>query len=231
MFNRWWSSRANRHEDDTTVHERGVQQSSQACRFNGQLSEIDTSSSEDESSKDEEGASSSSDESEEEVADLEGSPSTAAASADDSKQAKPSTIVNLMLAEVGHRGGALFNWSGSQERVNEKRRLQRLVNKKGNVQIARHKVANRKQRYLTDIYSSMLDAKWRYVILVFNASFFFSWFAFAIVWWLILYIRDDFLHEHLPDEQETNEWQPCVLGMYDFASCFLFSVETQHTVG
>ena len=231
MFNRWWSSRANRHEDDTTVHERGVQQSSQACRFNGQLSEIDTSSSEDESSKDEEGASSSSDESEEEVAHLEESPSTAAASADDSKQAKPSTIVNLMLAEVGHRGGALFNWSGSQERVNEKRRLQRLVNKKGNVQIARHKVANRKQRYLTDIYSSMLDAKWRYVILVFNASFFFSWFAFAIVWWLILYIRDDFLHEHLPDEQETNEWQPCVLGMYDFASCFLFSVETQHTVG
>ena len=226
MFNRWWSSRANRHEDDTTVHERGGLQSSQACRFNGQLSEIDTSSSEDE-----EGASLSSDESEEEVAYLEGSPRTAAASADDSKQAKPSTIVNLMLAEVGHRGGALFNWSGSQERVNERRRLQRLVNKKGNVQIARHKVADRKRRYLTDIYSSMLDAKWRYVILMFNASFFVSWFAFAIVWWLILYFRDDFLHEHLPDEQETNEWQPCVLGMYDFASCFLFSVETQHTVG
>ena len=188
MFNRWWSSRANRHEDDTTVHERGGQQSSQACRFNGQLSEIDTSSSEDE-----EGASSSSDESEEEVAYLEGSPRTAAASEDDTKQAKPSTIVNLMLAEVGHRGGALFNWSGSQERVNERRRLQRLVNKKGNVQIARHKVADRKMRYLTDIYSSMLDAKWRYVILMFNASFFVSWFAFAIVWWLILYFRDDFL--------------------------------------
>ena len=35
---------------------------------------------------------------------------------------------------------------------------------------------------------------------------------------------------HLPHEQEANHWQPCVLAIYDFASVFLFSVETQHTV-
>ena len=54
---------------------------------------------------------------------------------------------------------------------------------------------------------------------------------FAVVWWLILYGRGDFQAGHLPDEQEANNWQPCVLAMHDFASCFLFSVETQHTVG
>ena len=35
---------------------------------------------------------------------------------------------------------------------------------------------------------------------------------------------------HLPHEQGANQWQPCVLGIYNFASIFLFSVETQQTV-
>jgi hypothetical protein len=37
--------------------------------------------------------------------------------------------------------------------------------------------------------------------------------------------------EHLPDKQEENNWQPCVLAIHNFASAFLFSVETQHTIG
>ena len=77
----------------------------------------------------------------------------------------------------------------------------------------------------------MLDLKWRYVLLIFTASFFLSWLAFAVIWWLIIYYRGDFEPDHLPHQQEENDWQPCVLAMYNFASVFLFSVETQHTIG
>ena len=108
--------------------------------------------------------------------------------------------------------------------------MQRLVSKKGNVQIQRNKVSGRKRRYLQDIFSTLLDLKWRYLLLVFTSSFFISWLVFACVWWVILHLRGDFLPGHLPNEQEANGWQPCVYAMYDFASCFLFSVETQHTV-
>ena len=37
--------------------------------------------------------------------------------------------------------------------------------------------------------------------------------------------------DHLPEKQEENNWQPCVLAIHNFASAFLFSVETQHTIG
>ena len=138
------------------------------------------------------------------------------------------TIVDLLRREFGPRG-TLFSVN-SQEYLNE-RRQKRLVSKKGQVQIAQSKVENRRRRYLTDFFNTMLDLKWRYVLLIFTASFFLSWLAFAVIWWLIIYYRGDLEPGHLPHQQEENDWQPCVLAMYNFASVFLFSVETQHTIG
>ncbi len=78
----------------------------------------------------------------------------------------------------------------------------------------------------------MLDMRWRYVLLVFSMSFILSWLGFAVIWYLILLIRGDFEEDHLPDKQEDGvKWKPCVWAMWDFASCFLFSIETQHTIG
>ena len=138
------------------------------------------------------------------------------------------TIVDLLRREFGPRG-TLFSVN-SQDYLNE-RRQKRLVSKKGQVQIAQSKVENRRRRYLTDFFNTMLDLKWRYVLLIFTASFFLSWLAFAVIWWLIIYYRGDLEPGHLPHQQEENDWQPCVLAMYNFASVFLFSVETQHTIG
>ena len=92
-------------------------------------------------------------------------------------------------------------------------------------------MSNRGHRYLNDFFNTMLDLRWRYVLLIFTASLFLSWLAFAFIWWVILIYRGDFEDGHLPPDQEANQWQPCVLAMYDFASVFLFSVETQHTIG
>lgn len=136
--------------------------------------------------------------------------------------------MNLLKREFGPKGN-LFTVT-SQDYLIE-RRKKRLVSKRGHVQIAQDKVSNRKRRYMTDFFNTMLDIKWRYVLFIFTASFFLSWLGFAVVWWVILLYRGDFEPDHLPHMQEANNYQPCVLAMYDFASVFLFSVETQHTIG
>lgn len=77
----------------------------------------------------------------------------------------------------------------------------------------------------------MLDVKWRYVHMAFFVSFIGSWLFFALIWWIILYYHGDFEEDHLPHNQEKTGWMPCVWQINNFASVFLFSVETQHTIG
>ena len=89
----------------------------------------------------------------------------------------------------------------------------------------------RRRRYLSDFFNTMLDMRWRYVHLIFFCAFVGSWFAFALLWWVIIYYHGDLDEEHLPHNQEKNNWTPCVVNINNFASVFLFSVETQHTIG
>ncbi|KAG8184434.1 hypothetical protein JTE90_026352 [Oedothorax gibbosus] len=61
--------------------------------------------------------------------------------------------------------------------------------------------------------------------MVFALGFLLSWIGFALIWWLICLSHGDF--QHVGDD----EWTPCVSEVHDFATAFLFSVETQHTIG
>lgn len=49
--------------------------------------------------------------------------------------------------------------------------------------------------------------------------------------WLIAFTHGDFEEHHLPPSQGENNWTPCVYNIFSFTSCFLFSIETQHTIG
>ena len=89
----------------------------------------------------------------------------------------------------------------------------------------------RRRRFLSDFFNTMLDIKWRYVHFFFFMAFVGSWFAFAIIWYIIIYYHGDLEEDHLPDKQEASGWTPCVWSIQNFASVFLFSVETQHTIG
>ena len=106
-----------------------------------------------------------------------------------SNSTEDTAIPKLMLGELG-QNNLLFRMS-SQEHLNMQRRFQRLVSKKGNVQITRRKVSNRKQRYFTDFFNTMLDLKWRFVLIIFTTSFLLSWLAFALIWWIICYYWGD----------------------------------------
>ena len=143
-----------------------------------------------------------------------------------SEKSYPYTITALLKRELSGRG--FFSMEPSHDSHSHSRRI---VSKKGIVHTERSHVSKRKRRYLSDFFNTMLDIKWRYVLLIFTLSFFLSWWAFAVVWWLIMYIRSDFEPDHLPDMQAKNGYIPCVLAIHNFASAFLFSVETQHTIG
>lgn len=58
-------------------------------------------------------------------------------------------------------------------------------------------------------------------------SFLLSWLAFAMMWWLIAYSHGDFLEEN----RSNSSWIPCVVNIDGFVSCFLYSIETQHSTG
>lgn len=84
---------------------------------------------------------------------------------------------------------------------------------------------------MRDIFTTLVDLKWRWTCLIFALGFFGSWTVFAFWWWVIALMHGDLEPDHLPGNQAASNWTPCVLEIYDFTSCFLFSVETQHTTG
>ena len=80
---------------------------------------------------------------------------------------------------------------------------------------------------LKDLFLSSIHLSWPWTFFNLFASYFISWFLFALIWFLIGYIHGDF---ELPGERQV-EHAVCVENVVDFTSAFLFSVETQHTIG
>lgn len=71
--------------------------------------------------------------------------------------------------------------------------------------------------------------------MVFALSFLLSWIGFATFWYLMAYAHNDLEYmerKSQPNYNETSEsFTPCVTQITGFISCFLFSMETQHTIG
>ena len=91
----------------------------------------------------------------------------------------------------------------------------------------------KKRIFFKDIFTTAVDIEWRYTLLAFAAAFFVSWTIFAVLYYIVAAYRGDLLPENLPgtENQKNGTWRPCVWEMYNFTSAYLFSVETQHTIG
>ncbi|XP_068631689.1 G protein-activated inward rectifier potassium channel 3 isoform X2 [Battus philenor] len=112
-----------------------------------------------------------------------------------------------------------------------RRTRRRAILKNGECNILKSRISQRRLRFLQDMFTTLVDAQWRWTLLVFTLSFILSWLGFALIWWLIAFTHGDLEIDHLPPMQESSNWKPCVFNIYDFTSCFLFSIETQHTIG
>eukprot|EP00061_Rhincodon_typus_P010308 g34505.t1 len=105
-----------------------------------------------------------------------------------------------------------------------KRSIQRYVRKDGKCNVHHGNVRER-YRYLTDIFTTLVDLKWRHNLLIFVMVYTTTWLFFGMIWWLIAYIRGDL--NHIGD----STWVPCVNNLNGFVSAFLFSIETETTIG
>ena len=101
----------------------------------------------------------------------------------------------------------------------------RLVFKDGTCNVTTSNITERRRKYLVDIFTTLVDMKWRYNCLMFVSGFLGSWLFFSVVYYIILILHKDHLHYNEED------WQPCFSNVYSFYTAFLFSLETQQTIG
>jgi potassium inwardly-rectifying channel subfamily J len=102
----------------------------------------------------------------------------------------------------------------------------RIVNKQGSYRV---KLQTSRQSllklYLRDSFTTLVDAKWRWSILIFVMGFVLTWTIFAVIYLAFARSHGDI------DEERDEDQQVCIENVYDFTTAFLFSVETQHTIG
>ena len=108
---------------------------------------------------------------------------------------------------------APFNRAVSFERRRGQKQHRRLVHKGGQYNLSYAQIKERRQRYLADIFTTMLDMKWRWNLLMFVMAFITSWLFFALVWWLISFSHGDLENYGKPD------WKPCVDEVRSFRVC------------
>ena len=137
-------------------------------------------------------------------------------------------------------GERQLNASTSQEKrlMNQRKRI---VRKGGLTNVIYKNISKKRRRYFSDLYTTLLDSPWRYCVLMFAASFYFSWLLFAVLYYLVSQLHGDLQpagrapgqppciqvgrplkHSHLPLPLQELD---------GFAAAFLFSLETQHTIG
>ncbi|XP_062859918.1 G protein-activated inward rectifier potassium channel 1 [Trichomycterus rosablanca] len=106
-----------------------------------------------------------------------------------------------------------------------KRKRQRFVEKNGRCNVQHGNLGGETSRYLSDIFTTLVDLKWRWNLLIFLLTYTVAWLVMAFMWWLIAYARGDLGRGHDPD------YTPCVANVYNFPSAFLFFIETEATIG
>lgn len=77
----------------------------------------------------------------------------------------------------------------------------RAVLKNGECNVIQKKIAQRRIRFLQDIFTTLVDSQWRWTLIVFALSFVLSWLGFAVIWWLIAFTHGDLEDMHLPPNQ------------------------------
>lgn len=130
----------------------------------------------------------------------------------------------------------------------------RFVGKDGHCNITFINMNKRGQRYLTDLFTTCVDIRWRWMLVIFTLSFLLSWLLFGLVFWLIAAAHGDLSPppsssitpsssslatsalaspEQSEDysAEELLEPEHCFQQVNSFMAAFLFSLETQTSIG
>ncbi|KAM3873207.1 ATP-sensitive inward rectifier potassium channel 14 [Diretmus argenteus] len=132
-------------------------------------------------------------------------------------------------------------------RRSSRRPRHRFVGKDGRCNVTFVNMSERGQRYLSDLFTTCVDIRWRWMLIIFTLSFLLSWLLFGFVFWLIASMHGDLSVRLAPSSSaspgtgeagargesdgEAVVEEPCFLQVNSFLAAFLFSLETQTSIG
>lgn len=96
------------------------------------------------------------------------------------------------------------------------------IRKEGSSNVVFRHVPEEWMLFVTDIFTTLVEIRWRVMFLIFALSYILSWLFFGILFWVIALAHNDI--------KDLNN-QPCVYEVRSFTAAFLFSLETQTTIG
>ncbi|XP_061165952.1 inward rectifier potassium channel 2-like [Saccostrea echinata] len=101
----------------------------------------------------------------------------------------------------------------------------RLVSKNSTYNIKTVGIRGKGKHLMNDFFTTMVDTKWRWNMLIFVSGFVITWLFFALFYWLV-----SKLHGDISDVKATDK-TPCFENVDSFTTAYLFSIETQTTIG
>ncbi|XP_052394261.1 ATP-sensitive inward rectifier potassium channel 12-like [Carassius gibelio] len=104
----------------------------------------------------------------------------------------------------------------------------RFVKKNGQCNVVFANMDDKPWRYLADIFTTCVDIRWRYLLMVFCSTFLLSWLVFGLIFYSISLVHGDFEKDR---GSSGRPWKPCLQHVEGFVGAFLFSIETQTTIG
>ena len=99
--------------------------------------------------------------------------------------------------------------------MSTKPKKQRLLGKRGGLRVKAFNT-DKGGLYFSDLFTTLVDADWRWIIVVFSSSYVGSWLLFALLWFAVAKSRDPY---------------ECLDNVDSFPSALLLSIETQTTIG
>ncbi|XP_077382236.1 ATP-sensitive inward rectifier potassium channel 14 [Festucalex cinctus] len=127
-----------------------------------------------------------------------------------------------------------------------RRPRKRFVGKDGRCNVTFVNMSERGQRYLSDLFTTCVDIRWRWMLVIFTLSFLLSWLLFGFAFWLIASAHGDLAVRLVPIAGNSAPGgagpggeataaaaaeEPCFLQVNSFMAAFLFSLETQTSIG
>ncbi|XP_075072964.1 inward rectifier potassium channel 16 [Mixophyes fleayi] len=98
----------------------------------------------------------------------------------------------------------------------------RFMQKDGSCNVYFKSILGEWESYVLDIFTTLVDIKWRHMLIIFSLSYILSWLLFGLLFWIIALLHGDL---------SNMEITPCIDNVHTFAGAFLFSLETQTTIG
>lgn len=102
-------------------------------------------------------------------------------------------------------------------------KLKRLVQRNGGTNLAFRGITRKKEKFLKDTFTTLIESQWRWNLMLFVGGFVISWHLFAAYYYSVEWA--------MSHSNNSNTSQPCITNGNTFISTLLFSIETQSTVG